>query len=319
MLTNVELSSIERKREVTFSNVTGMVSFEHEYLLELVRSRPSLVTTLMAEVGVHVPAFDEATLGTCDLSDRRPTEYRADAVVILKAKGKPVRAVILEVQRKPDKRKKWSWPVYISTLRAIRKCPVVLLVFCEDRATAQDCALPIDMGHPGWILKPVVAGPSNIPKITDIDRALTDPELTALSTIVYGNPDTPDGMEVLRTFAHATARRPKDQPSYAELVFMLLPEFDFAQLFKEAGVVVSAKDVIDHPYVREWVELGKTMGKAEGEAVGKAEALLSVLHQRGIDLPHEAQQRIRSCTNQDTLDNWLNKALKIHNANELFD
>ncbi|MFG1698297.1 hypothetical protein [Nonomuraea sp. NPDC049309] len=179
------------------------------------------------------------------------------------------------------------------------------------------------MGHPGWILKPVVAGPSNIPKITDIDRALTDPELTALSTIVYGNPDTPDGMEVLRTFAHATARRPKDQPSYAELVFMLLPEFDFAQLFKEAGVVVSAKDVIDHPYVREWVELGKTMGKeegrAEGEAVGKAEALLSVLHQRGIDLPHEAEQRIRSCTDQDTLDNWLNKALKIHNAAELFD
>ncbi|PRX68248.1 hypothetical protein B0I32_103209 [Nonomuraea fuscirosea] len=114
-------------------------TLEHEYLIELVRNRPSLVTTLLAEVGVAVPAFDRARLGTADFTNCRPTEYRADSVVLLDREDKPVRAVVLEVQRRYDKRKTWSWPVYLSTLRAIEECPVVLLVFCQDDKTAEDC------------------------------------------------------------------------------------------------------------------------------------------------------------------------------------
>ncbi|MEV5889928.1 hypothetical protein [Nonomuraea fuscirosea] len=41
----------------------------HEYLIEFVRNRPSLVTTLLAEVGIAVPSFDQARLGTCDFTD----------------------------------------------------------------------------------------------------------------------------------------------------------------------------------------------------------------------------------------------------------
>ncbi|WP_188191166.1 hypothetical protein [Nonomuraea sp. SYSU D8015] len=39
----------------------------------------------------------------------------------------PVSAVVLEVQRQYDEDKRWSWPVYLATLRARHKCPVLLL------------------------------------------------------------------------------------------------------------------------------------------------------------------------------------------------
>ncbi|MFF0774465.1 hypothetical protein ACFYUK_36640 [Nonomuraea wenchangensis] len=95
---------------------------EHEFLLELVRNRPSLVATLLTEMGVPVPAFDEARLESPDFTDCVPTEYRADSVVVL-ADGKPLSGIVLEVQRAYRDEKTWSWPVYLATLRARLKCP----------------------------------------------------------------------------------------------------------------------------------------------------------------------------------------------------
>src|ERR1700754_963580 len=109
-----------------------MPTQQHEYLLEIVQQRPSLVATLLAEKGVTVPAFKEARLDPCDMSERIPTEYRADSVVVMVDK-KPVSAVVLEVQRQYDHEKFWSWPVYLATLRGRVKCPCMLLVFCPSR------------------------------------------------------------------------------------------------------------------------------------------------------------------------------------------
>ncbi len=282
-------------------------TLEHEYLIELVRNRPSLVTTLLAEVGVAVPAFDRARLGTCDFTNCRPTEYRADSVVLLDREGNPVRAVVLEVQRQYDRRKTWSWPVYLSTLRAIEECPVVLLVFCQDEKTAKDCAEPIDMGHPDWVLRPIVAGPRDIPRVTDIKQACDDAELTALSTIMYGDPETPDGIEVLRTFFEAARLRPEGQPSYAQLVFALLPKFDVAQFGKEIGMDVTIEDAMVHPFVRECVEYGE------------AKAVLVILDRRNLQVSFETRRRILACTDQETLETWIERSLVATSVDELFD
>ncbi|MEV5495033.1 hypothetical protein AB0M50_06495 [Nonomuraea fuscirosea] len=290
-------------------------TLEHEYLIELVRNRPSLVTTLLAEVGVAVPSFDRARLGTADFTNCRPTEYRADSVVLLDREGKPVRAVVLEVQRRYDKRKTWSWPVYLSTLRAIEECPVVLLVFCQDDKTAEDCAEPIDMGHPDWVLRPIVAGPRHIPRVTDIEQACDDAELTALSTIMYGDPETPEGIEVLRTFIEAATLRPEGRPSYAQLVFALLPKFNLAQFGKEIGMDVTIEDAMVHPLIRECVEYGE----ARGEAKGEAKAVLMILDGRNIQAPFEARRRILACTDQETLKTWIERALVATSVDELFD
>ncbi|MEV0379983.1 hypothetical protein [Nonomuraea sp. NPDC050643] len=53
-----------------------MPTKEHEYLIELVRNRPSLVTSLLAGVGISIPSFDEAQLGDCDdAAYRRPPRH----------------------------------------------------------------------------------------------------------------------------------------------------------------------------------------------------------------------------------------------------
>jgi hypothetical protein len=130
-----------------------MPSTLHEALIEMFRNRPSLAAELLGgALGVDLPAYHVARLESGDLPDLTPTEYRADVVVALTNAETPVLAVVVEVQLGRDKGKRWSWPVYLATLRARLRCPAVLLVVCADNATAAWCAVPIELGHPGWTL-----------------------------------------------------------------------------------------------------------------------------------------------------------------------
>jgi hypothetical protein len=49
-------------------------------------------------------------------------------------------------------------------------------------------------------------------------------------------------------------------------------------------------------------------GRAEGEAQGRAKALLGVLTARGIAVPDDVRARISGCTDLDVLDRWLASA-----------
>jgi hypothetical protein len=50
---------------------------------------------------------------------------------------------------------------------------------------------------------------------------------------------------------------------------------------------------------------------------GKAEALLTVLAARGLEVPDEARQRILSCTDLSLLDTWLTRAVTASSASEV--
>ncbi|MEO3873671.1 hypothetical protein ABGB18_33085 [Nonomuraea sp. B12E4] len=296
-----------------------MPTQQHEYLLELVQQRPSLVATLLAEKGVTVPAFQEARLDSCDMSDRMPTEYRADSVVVMIDK-KPVSAVVLEVQRKYDSKKHWSWPVYLATLRGRVKCPCILLVFCPSRREAIKCAEPIDIGHPGWTLHPIVLGPDEVPMVTELDRAIANPELMALSAIVHGAGE--DGVKVLQVMHDAQEHLSKEQQSYGDLVLDLLPK-DAVDKFKEI-VIAMAKEYktaggYRSSFYRELVAEGVAEGVAKGVAKGEAAAILRFLNKRGIPVPMEAQERILGCTDRETLESWIDRAVTAQSIDELFD
>src|ERR687896_2153794 len=130
-----------------------MPTREHQIWLELIQRRPSPVADLLECVHADgLPRFSEAQVESGDLTEHKPTEYRADAVVTLLAEGKAVLAVIIEVQRAEDKDKRWTWPAYVGTLRARRRCPVVLLVICPEAQIAIWCRRPIRLGHPGLVL-----------------------------------------------------------------------------------------------------------------------------------------------------------------------
>jgi hypothetical protein len=181
-----------------------MPSSLHEALIEMFRHRPSLAAEVLGgALGVDLPAYQVARLESGDLPDLTPTEYRADVVVVLTTAETPVLAVVVEVQLGRDKGKKWSWPVYLSTLRARLRCPAVLLVVCADNATAAWCAVPIELGHPGWTLSPLVLGPDRVPVVNDADEAGRAPELAVLSAMAHGA--DPNRTDVLRALVSALA------------------------------------------------------------------------------------------------------------------
>ncbi|MFI9443326.1 MULTISPECIES: hypothetical protein [Streptomyces] len=59
-------------------------------------------------------------------------------------------------------------------------------------------------------------------------------------------------------------------------------------------------------------------GKADGKAEGKAEGVLRVLKRRGIPVPDEVRQRVSDCADPDTLDRWLDQAVTVSDAEDLF-
>lgn len=128
-----------------------MPSSMHEALIQIFHHRPEFAVDLLADaIGVAVPEYEEVRLESCDLTDLTPTEYRADAVVVLTNESKVVLAIVVEVQLSRDRGKQWSWPVYLTTLRARMQCPTLLMVVCVDTVTATWCATPIPLGHLGW-------------------------------------------------------------------------------------------------------------------------------------------------------------------------
>ncbi|GAA3709904.1 hypothetical protein GCM10022224_089320 [Nonomuraea antimicrobica] len=96
-------------------------------------------------------------------------------------------------------------------------------------------------------------------------------------------------------------------------------------------MTVGVEDLMHLPFVREWVERGKTEGIAEGKVEGKAEgkvegkvegevrSILLILNARGLHLTDEARTRITECTDPDILESWITKAITATSTDELFD
>lgn len=167
-----------------------MPSLQHEVTIEFFRNRPQLARQLLCSNSqMDLPEY-EARFDSADLSQVQPTEYRADGVVTLTCPtdGSAALSIVVEIQRQIQERKRYTWPAYLTTLRARLECPVYLLVLSHDKATATWCAQPIDLGA-GTIL-PRVVGPAEVPWITDVQDAEANPELAVLSVMAHGlDPD----------------------------------------------------------------------------------------------------------------------------------
>jgi hypothetical protein len=146
-------------------------------------------------------------------------ELRADLVVeLLDAAGKVVLAVVLEVQREKKPRKKYTWPVYWTVVRAERECPAVVLVVAPDGEIAAWAAEELDLGMGLGHVTPLVLGPATLPVLTDPGVAANEVELSVLSAMAHGN--GPEGLAVVQAalLAVDTAGRFR----YAEVQHLLL-------------------------------------------------------------------------------------------------
>ena len=294
-----------------------MPSLAHEGLLALFRNRPSLAPELLRDLlSAPVPAFERVRVGDATLTDVVPTEYRADLVLLLEGatEGPPRAAVIVEAQIGRDLDKRWTWPLYLTGLRARLRCDVALLVVTLEPAIAGWAATPIVTGHPGWILVPLVLGPDAVPIVRDVAAATRSPELAVLSAMLHGHGE--DAVVVAEAALNA-ARGLDDERAklYADLVLESVDEA--ARAILEA-VMASGNYEYQSDFARRYVAQGraegkvegKAEGKVEGKAEGKAEAVLAVLGALGIDVPPDVHARITACTDLAQLDHWLERAVK---------
>ncbi len=270
-----------------------MPSVIHEALILLFRNRPELAAELVRDVlHVDLPRFKEARIGSADLTEAQPAEYRADLVVELVDDG-PVGAIVLEVQRAPDEDKRLSWPSYAAVLRARLKREVCLLVVTPEESVAQWAARPIALGAGNWFT-PLVAGPAAIPQVTDQAAAARDPELAVLSAMAHGGRENANRAAAIASAAlHASvALDPDRSRRYCDLILASLSE----AARRELQTMDPAKYEFQSEFARRYIALGKEEGRAEGNAEGRADLVKRQLALRFGALPPEAAARVSAAS-----------------------
>lgn len=287
-----------------------MPSQLHEALVELFHRRPELAAELLTgPLDVTVPSYQYARLESCGLTDLAPTEYRADTVVVLTDAQRPVFAVVVEVQLGRDPGKRWSWPVYVTTLRARLRCPTALLVLSPSAAVAEWCAAPIPLGHPGLALRPLTIGPDRVPVVSDPATASECPELAVLSAMAHGS--HPERDKVLNALLTGLRTVDGDRANlYTDVVLAVLPAAARACLEELMRLRSGTIYEYQSDYARHYF--------GQGEAKGEAKALLTFLTARGIEVPEQARERITACTDLDQLQRWIERAVTISHIDELW-
>jgi hypothetical protein len=315
------------KRQTHLLGWRAMASMLHEGLLVLFRNRPALAPELLqGGLGLTLPTWSEARVESAEFTQVVPTEYRADLVVLL-LDGQPIFAIVVEVQLSRDEDKRKSWPLYLTSLRSRIGCPTVLLVVAPDAAIARWCAQPIELGHPGFALRPLVAGPDAIPVIVDKQAAEQDPELAVLSAMAHGHQDGV-GAAIAQAVIGAARGLDADRSSfYVDLAVSSLSEA--ARRALEA-LMKSGSYVYQTEFVGQWIAKGRQEGMQEGRKEGLQEglqkglhdgeltALFEVLDARGLQVDDSTRQRLQACTDLAQLKLWVRKAVTVESVEELF-
>jgi hypothetical protein len=247
-------------------------------------------------------------LDSAELTDVVPTEYRADLVVLL-VEGRPVLGIVVEVQLGRDERKRWSWPVYIATLRARLRCPCVLLVVAPAQNIARWARKPIDLGGESRIV-PLVLGHEGVPIVTDPERAKRDPELAVLSALAHGRGDPQIAVTIAVAAAEALA---EPEPDTRVLYFDLI-ESALGEAARKAFEMLPQGHQFQGPTYKRGHEEGRDEGRVETLVAN----MLDVLEVRGLEIPGAVREQILACTDLDKLRAWHRRAVIVRRAEELF-
>jgi len=265
-----------------------MVSWLHESHLLLFRNQPALAVQLMREaLGVEVPAYREARVISADLTDIQPAEYRADIVVQL-INDASVLGIVVEVQLSVDERKRFSWPAYVSVLRARLECPVCLLVVTADDAVTRWAARPVEIGGLNQFT-PYVLGPSGVPHITDEIDARANPELAVLSAMAHGDDD--DVERSARIAIAAQSAMAGLDADRSKLYFDLI----LNSLSEAARQALNSMDAHTYEYQSDFAR----HYVAQGRAAGAADVIARLLAVRFGPLSTETQRDIREASIAD--------------------
>ncbi|MEP7119608.1 MAG: hypothetical protein ABJE95_01815 [Byssovorax sp.] len=274
-----------------------------------------------------------------------PVEFRADLVLELRdANGMLVLAIVLEVQRDEDPDKKFSWPVYVTVVRARKRCDTVVLVIAPDADVAAWSAQRIDLGLGLGQVTPLVLGPAVVPEVTDLTEAAKDAEISVLSAVAHGN--GPNGHAVVRAALVALERLDRE---HAVVYFQIIWNGLREPMRRALEALVMERQIEGEatfpPFIQGLIDRGRTEGELkgiregelrgiregelrgiregelrgirEGELRGKRDTLLRLLVRARIALTERERARIQACADIATLDRWVDNVLGATTAAEV--
>jgi hypothetical protein len=307
-----------------------MPTIPHEAPLELLRRDPRLAEVLVASLGVAVPPGATAQMVPADLTASLPAELRADAVVLLSGAGGKL-AVITEVQLRYDKEKQFSWPAYVTQVRAAHRCGAVLLVICPHTGTAARCRETITTGHPGFDLAPLVIDSTTTPNPSGPGLESVGPELVVLA-VLTGALDL--GQDSARQLVLERLASLDEERLRTYTVFILNAARGPALRAMEALMTTK----FTHPFIERLEAEGRAKGRAEGRAEGRVEGraegraegvaegevrgearmILRVLAARGLTVPAEIRELVLSCADAGQLEAWGDRAATAATIDDVF-
>ena len=285
-----------------------MPSSWHDSVTAIFTEHPELAVEIATSLnGAHVPRGLPMRVEFPNINDRPSTDFQADAVIVAGPARDPVRAVIVEAQKRTLHDKPPQWARYAAQLWTFLRCPVDVLVICPDAKSAFWYARPVPTSLPGYTHLPVVLPPSAVPAIVNAKEAAVRPAMAALSVAYHGaNP------AVCRAFADGLSRLPHDDAvKYHEHAFNMAP-LAVQRILEQ--LMTSGTWPVYSPIAKEHFGRGKKEGKAEGEA----DAILLVLEARGLDVTDAERERISGCTDLRQLRKWIRRAATADRTGDLF-
>ena len=288
-----------------------MPTIHHDGPIDVIRSHPDMTADLVRLVTpIEIPSQDRlrVELGANDASNVVPDEFRADMVTVIRARetGEPLLLVVIESQGRWDDEKDFAWPAYLTNLRAAHKCKAaVLIVICWDAAEAEKCRQAIRLGHPNFVLFPIVIGPRDGHSLDN-----GGPWLTVLAASMGAiDMETAGGSKSVYDAIPATGADITVQRNLLAIILGVASDAARAKL--EALMQVKQ-------YPNAFLDGIEARAEERGEARGEAKALLKVLGSRGVELTSEQQEQIMSCTDPEQLDRWLDRAGSAISADDVF-
>jgi hypothetical protein len=281
----------------------------HEAPLELIRQHPALAVELMrAFTGLTVPEQADIRLGPNSLNAIVPTEFTADAVVIVSdpASGGPQVVIVVEPQGRDDETKRYAWPAYLANVRSATKCPTaILLIICPDPREAQKCRRVIAMGHPKWDLWPIVIDPMHAPAADGANAYLTL-FLACLPALDMADP------AIARRVLQAIRETGASDADRKKLVAIILKRASDAarQILEDLMATIEWKDDFIEGFVNE--------GIAKGLVRGKITDILKLLAGRDLHPTKKQLSQVAACTDLATLDRWFDRCITAPTAAEVF-
>ncbi|MEV7136942.1 hypothetical protein [Streptomyces tauricus] len=303
-----------------------MVSAPHEAMHRIFQDHPDLFSGVSKVLGVDFAPPTSVTLMPTDLTEASPLERRVDTLLRLDTEDDEPLLLAVEAQGKKDPDKPASWAYYASYLLTKYRLQPILLVVCQDHATAKWAEEPVTFGPPQWpllTLRPLVAGPHNMPLITDSAEVRKDLALATLSAITHAkNPEIGPILKAVTTVL-------RDEPDAVrnpviEFISRGLGKLPAAALWRTLVAVDLSfyksplfEEVREEARAEARAE-GRAEGRTEGRAEGWAEAILDVFAARGIDVPEPVRERIINCVDPESLRHWLRRAAVALSADAIF-